>query len=110
MKPGLGLQPKIIEILAATKRKTSPSEIARKLHVTTQQIHSSLYLMLKKRLVVLTKLNGHAQYTLAEIPPDVPVATTATRVIRLSHRNMQPPDDPLRKFTVACGASPLNDL
>ena len=102
------LQSRILAVLNESNERMYDGDIAKILDMKATSMRSSLYLLVNKGLVRAEKVGRYFMYCAASAA--APITHTGARIVRLSHRNMQPPGEPLRKMEWCGGASPLNDL
>lgn len=84
------------------------SDVAKILDMKSTSMRSSLYLLVNKGLVHAEKVGRYFTYCVATVT--APVVHTGARIIRLSHRHMQPPGEPPRKSDFGCCCSSIADL
>lgn len=102
------LQMKILAVLKKNKKRMYDSDIAKILDMPPASMRSSLYLLVNKGLVRAEKVGRYSMYQLATAA--VPITHTGARIVRLSHRHMQPLGEPPRKGIFGGCCSPLANL
>lgn len=102
------LQMRILAVLNDSGRRMYDSDIAKILDMKSTSMRSSLYLLVNKGLVRAEKIGRYFMYQIASV--DAPIIHTGARIVRLSHRNMQPPGEPPRKSDFGCCCSSIANL
>lgn len=102
------LQMKILAVLNESNERMYDRDIAAILEMKSTSMRSSLYLLVNKGLVRAEKVGRYFTYCAATVT--APVIHSGARIIRLSHRNMQPPGEPPRKSDFGCCCSSIADL
>ena len=99
------IQPRVIALLESEDRLFSNTEIAEIIGVKVTAINSAARNLAQQGLLRVEKVGRHPMYGRKATSDFTPILAGA-RVIRLEHRNMQPPDQPLRKQHYGvCGCS-----
>lgn len=102
------LQMRILAVLNDSGKRMYDSDIAKILDMPSTSMRSSLYLLVNKGLVRSEKVGRYFMYQLATMA--TPITHTGARIVRLSHRHMQPLGEPPRKEAFGGCCSPLANL
>jgi DNA-binding IclR family transcriptional regulator len=102
------LQMRILEVLKKNKKPMRDPDIAKILSMPATSMRSSLYLLVNKGLVRAEKVGRYFMYQSASVA--APIVHTGARIVRLSHRNMQPVGEPPRVMDFGMCHSPISDL
>lgn len=102
------LQSRILAVLNESNERMRDGDIATILNMKATSMRSSLYLLVSKGLVRAEKVGRYFMYCAVTVA--APITHTGARIVRLSHRNMQPPGEPPRKMEWCGGRSLMADL
>lgn len=97
--PGGPVQPRVMAALKEATKPLSPNDLCQLLDLKAGTINCSMRYLVQKRLVKVVKVSSHPFYSLPDDADDLGDTLPGARLVRLSDRNMQPANEPLRRFS-----------
>lgn len=97
--PGGPVQPRVMAALKEATKPLSPADLCQLLDLKAGTINCSMRYLVQKRLVKVRKTGSHPLYSLPDGEEPCDELLPGGRLVTLSGRNMQPADEPLRRFS-----------
>lgn len=98
--PGGLVRPRLIAAITAAKEPLSPQDLATLLGISAHAVSSAMRFLVYSKIASVVKKGRHPLYSLAPPAEDNYLPTVpGSRLVRLSDRNMQPANEPLRRFS-----------